>query len=98
MKKMLADFIVTRVTEPVKGASIWSTVKFLNFRMPKKLCCNLPIIQTKRPNLRVFCQNDACDIANIEDPDQTAMFAQTCLSKILGSLRKLYNNQTNHTE
>ena len=25
----------------------------------KKLCCNLPKIQTKRPNLRVFSQKDA---------------------------------------
>ena len=30
------------------------TVKFLNFRTPKKLCCTLPKIQTKRPNLSVF--------------------------------------------
>ena len=35
-------------------------------------CCYLPIIQTKRPNLRVFCQNDANGLANSEDPDQTA--------------------------
>ena len=38
----------------------------------KKLRCNLIIIQTKRPNLRVFCQKDASAIANSEDPDQTA--------------------------
>ena len=38
----------------------------------KKLCCNLPKIQTKRPNLRVFCQNDAYGMANSVDPDQTA--------------------------
>ena len=37
----------------------------------KKLCCNLPKIQTKRPNLRVFRQSDANGIANREDPDQT---------------------------
>ena len=43
--------------------------KFLD---TKKLCRNLPKIQTKRPNLRVFCQNDANGIANSEDPDQTA--------------------------
>ena len=43
--------------------------KFLDAR---KLCCNLPKIQTKRPNLRVFCQKDANGIANSEDPDQTA--------------------------
>ena len=48
-----------------------NTVKFLNFRT-KKLCCNLPKIQTKRLNLRVLCQNDANGIANSEDPDQTA--------------------------
>ena len=50
--------------------------------MPEN-CCNLPKIQTKRPNLREFCQKDANGIANSEDPDQTA---QTCLSKNLGSL------------
>ena len=48
------------------------TVKFLNFRKLEKLCCNLPKIQTKRPNLRVFCQNDSNGIANSEDPDQPA--------------------------
>ena len=49
-----------------------STVKFSNFRTPEN-CCNLPKIQTKRPNLRVFCQKDANGIiANSEDPDQTS--------------------------
>ena len=43
------------------------TVKFLN-----KLRSNLPKIETKRPNLRVFCIKDANGIANSEDPDQTA--------------------------
>ena len=43
--------------------------KFLDAR---KLCHNLPNIQTKSPNLRVFCQKDANGIANSEDPDQTA--------------------------
>ena len=38
----------------------------------RKLPCNLPNIQTKRPNLKVFCQKDANGIANSEDPDQTA--------------------------
>ena len=32
----------------------------------------LPKIQTKRPNLGLFCQNGAKGIANSEDPDQTA--------------------------
>ena len=43
--------------------------KFLDAR---KLCCSLPKIQEKRPNLRVFCQKDANGTANSEDPDQTA--------------------------
>ena len=42
------------------------------FTDARKLCCNLPKIQTKRPNLRVFCQKDANGIENSEDPDQTA--------------------------
>ena len=32
-----------------------------------KLCCNLPKIETKRPNLRVFRQKNANGIANSED-------------------------------
>ena len=38
----------------------------------RKHCCNLPKIQTYRPNLNVFCQKDANGIAKSEDPDQTA--------------------------
>ena len=37
-----------------------------------KLRCNLPKIQIKRPNLKVFRQKDAYGIAISEDPDQTA--------------------------
>ena len=48
------------------------TIKFLNFRTPEKLCCNLPKIKQKSPNLRLFRQKDAIRIANSEDPDQTA--------------------------
>ena len=43
--------------------------KFSKFSDAKKLCCNLSKFQTKRPNLRVFCQKDANGIANSEDPD-----------------------------
>ena len=46
--------------------------KVPKFSDVRKLCCNLPKIQTKRPNLRVFRQKDANGIANSEDPDQTA--------------------------
>ena len=38
----------------------------------RKLCCNLPKIQEKRPNLLVFRQKDVNGITNSEDPDQTA--------------------------
>ena len=44
-----------------------------------KLRCNLPKIQTKRPNLRVFRQKDANGIVNSEDPDQTAPLEQSDL-------------------
>ena len=46
--------------------------KVPKFSDAKKLCCNLPKIKTKRPNLKVFCQKHADGIANSEDPDQTA--------------------------
>ena len=71
--------------------------KIHKFSDTKTFCCKLPKIQTKRPNLRLFCQNCAKWIANSEDPDQTAplgavwsgsaLFAQTYLSENLGSLR-----------
>ena len=41
------------------------------FSDARKICCNLPKTQTKRPNLKVFHQKDANGIANnviIEDP------------------------------
>ena len=47
-------------------------LKVPKFSDARKLCCNLPKIQTKRPKLRVFCQKDAKGMANSEDPDQTA--------------------------
>ena len=46
--------------------------KVPKFSAARKLCCNLPKTQTKRPNLRVFRPKDANQIANSEDPDQTA--------------------------
>ena len=46
--------------------------KVPKFSDARKLCCNLPKIQTKRPNLWVFHSKDANGIANSEDPDQTA--------------------------
>ena len=51
-----------------------TTLKFLKFRTPVNFAVmiNLPRIQTKRPNLRDFPQNDANIIANSVNPDQTA--------------------------
>ena len=46
--------------------------KVPKFSDTRKLCCNLPKVQIKRPNLWVFCQKDANGIANSEDLDQTA--------------------------
>ena len=46
--------------------------KVSKFLVTSNFCCNLPKIQTKRQNLRVFGQKDANGIANSEDPDQTA--------------------------
>ena len=46
--------------------------KVPKFSDARELCCDLPKIQEKRQNLRVFCQKDANGIAISEDPDQTA--------------------------
>ena len=46
--------------------------KVPKFSDTRKLCCNLPKIQTKRQNLLIFRLKDANEIANSEDPDQTA--------------------------
>ena len=46
--------------------------KFPKFLDARKIFCNLPKIQIKRPKLRLFYQNYANGIANSEDPDQTA--------------------------
>ena len=46
--------------------------KVPKFSDMRKLCCNLPKIQEKRPNLWVFRQKYANGIANSGDPDQTA--------------------------
>ena len=53
--------------------------KVPKFSDARKLCCNLPNIPTKRPNLSVFRQKDANGIANSEDSDQTAPQGQSDL-------------------
>ena len=57
------------------GAQVHRTASYR--RVPKfsdarKLCCNLPKIQGKRPNLCVFLRKEANGIANSKDPNQTA--------------------------
>ena len=42
--------------------------KVPKFSDARKLRCNLPKIQTKRPNLNIYHQKDANGIANSEDP------------------------------
>ena len=46
--------------------------KVPKFSDARKLCCNLPKIQKKEANLRVFHQKYLNGIANSEGPDQTA--------------------------
>ena len=46
--------------------------KVPKFSDARKLRCNLPKNQTKRPNHSVFGQKDSNGIANSEVPDQTA--------------------------
>ena len=52
--------------------SVNSYRKVPEFSDTRKLCYNLPKIQTKRQNLLIFRLKDANGIANNEDPDQTA--------------------------
>ena len=55
-----------------KKRMLHTYLKNPKFSDAKKLCCNSPKIQTKRPDLKVFCQKHANGGANCEDPDQTA--------------------------
>ena len=62
---------------PSRSWAFWDIVnsiyrKVSKFLDARKLCCNLPEIQTMEPNLGVFCQKDANGKVNSEDPDQTA--------------------------
>ena len=53
--------------------------KVPKFSDARKLCCNLPITQTKRPNLRVFCQNGANGIATVKTPIRLLLEEQSDL-------------------
>ena len=73
--------------------------KFPKYSDTKKNCCNHSKIWTIWLYHRVMSPNDAGGMANSVDPDQTAplgavwsgsaLFAQTCLSENLGSIRYL---------
>ena len=71
-----------------------NTVKFLNIRTPKKICCNHPKILTKWLYHRIMRPEDADGMANSVDPEkrfdlglQSTLFAQTYPSKNFGSLQ-----------
>ena len=55
------------------GTEVSYTVKFLNFRTAENFAVIYLKIQTKWPNLKVFCQNGANGITKSEDPDQTLL-------------------------
>ena len=61
--------------------------KVPKFSDTRKLCSNLPKIQTKRRNCGVFRQKDANGIANGEDPDVTAPVCTVCTDKSVRKLR-----------
>ena len=74
-----------------------ATVKFLNFWMPENFAEIYLKFKKTGQTFGYFGKKDGNGIANSEDPDQTAplgaawsgsaLFAQTCLSENLGSLR-----------
>ena len=67
---LIQDIKISFVETGKKCGILYRKVpKFSDIR---KLCSNLPKIQEKRQNHRVFRQKDAIEIANSEDPDQTA--------------------------
>ena len=47
----------------------------------RKLSCNLPKIQRKWPNLKLFCQKDANRKVNSEDLDQQSDLGLHCLPR-----------------
>ena len=76
-------------------AHVMPTVKFLNFGTPEIFAVICLKFNNSGQTLRKFYQNGANGVANSEYPDQTVpavwsgstLFAQTYLSKNLGSLR-----------
>ena len=65
-------YVLNRLNTPLILREVSEHRKVHKFWDAKNLCCNLPKIQTQRPNHRVFLLKDAIGIGNSEDPDQTA--------------------------
>ena len=65
-------YILHRLNTPLILREVYEYRKVPKFWDARNICCNLPKIQTKRPNHRVFLLKDALGIGNSEDPDQTA--------------------------
>ena len=86
------------MTDKLRKEAMMLTVKFLNFRTPENFALIYLKFKQIGQTLGYFVKN-ANGIANSEDPDQTAplgavcsgsaLFAQTNLSKKLGSLQYL---------
>ena len=76
---MLSDKHPSWLLQPSMPVGVYRKVP--KFSDTQKLCCNLPKIQTKRPNLWVFPQKDVNGIANSEDPDQQSDLGLHCLPR-----------------
>ena len=72
------------------------TVKILNFVTPEIFAVIYLKFKQRGKTLEYFFQNGANGTANSEDPDETALFAQTYLSEILGLLQYLYYSFMQH--
>ena len=77
---MLIDICIKFHEDSLRAFQVTERTPFVTDRRTdawgKTICLSTlkggDIIQTKRPNLRVFQQKDSNGIANSEDPDQTA--------------------------
>ena len=70
MPEVFVCKFLLNVSDPIVFIHMYKYRKVPKFWDARNLCCNLPKIQTKKPNL-IFCLNGTNGIANTEDPDQT---------------------------
>ena len=95
--RILVPYLYLRLIEEtyLYTISLVSTVNFPKYSDTQKISCNHSKIWTMWLYHRVMSPNDADEMANSVDPDQTApavwsgsaLFAQAYLSENLGSLR-----------